>query len=57
MAKRFVNSFEVIEMTVREDEHWVTLRDLRGDGVTLRIPEYTATDLHVGGIVGLYIEV
>jgi hypothetical protein len=57
MVKRFVNSFEIVEMSEDDDEHWVTLKGLRGESVTLRVPNYTASELHVGGVVGLYIEI
>jgi hypothetical protein len=57
MVKRFVNSFEVLEMSEEDGEHWVTLRGLRGERVILRVPEYTANELHIGGVVGLYLEI
>jgi hypothetical protein len=57
MVKRFVNSFEVVEISEEDGEHWVTLRGLRGERFHLRVPDYTANELHVGGVVGIYIEI
>lgn len=57
MTMRFINSFEVVDLTEKDDDRWVTLRDMRGEKVTVRVPEYTASDLHIGGVVGLYLEV
>jgi len=54
---RFINSFEVVDLTEKDDDRWVTLRDMRGEKVTVRVSEYTASDLHIGGVVGLYLEV
>ncbi|MCJ2512707.1 MAG: hypothetical protein LN409_05095 [Candidatus Thermoplasmatota archaeon] len=57
MTMRFINSFEVVDLTEKDDDRWVTLRDMRGEKITVRVSEYTASDLHIGGVVGLYLEV
>lgn len=57
MTKRFINSFEVTELVEKDEEHWVTLRDMRGHRINLRVPQFTASELHVGGIVDIYFEV
>ena len=57
MTKRFINSFEVTEIAEKDKDQWVTLRDMRGDRITLRVPEFTASELHIGGVVDVYIEV
>jgi hypothetical protein len=30
---------------------------MRGEKITVRVSEYTASDLHIGGVVGLYLEI
>jgi len=30
---------------------------MSGEKVTVSVSEYTASDLHIGGVVGLYLEV
>ncbi|MCK4455528.1 MAG: hypothetical protein KAU99_04185 [Thermoplasmata archaeon] len=57
MTMRFINSFEVVDLVEENDDRWVTLRDMRGENITVRVSEYTASDLHIGGVVGLYLEV
>lgn len=57
MSKKFINSFEVIDLSKKEDDHWATLRNLKGEIVNLKIPENVASEIHVGGVVAIYLEI
>lgn len=57
MTKKFINSFEIVDLSKKKDDHWVTLKNLRGEMVNLRIPENIASEIHVGGVVAIYLEI
>jgi hypothetical protein len=57
MSKKFINSFEVIDLSKKKNDHWATLKNLKGEMVDLKIPENVASEIHVGAVVAIYLEI
>ncbi len=53
----FVNSFEVKAIEPETEMFRVTLQDLRGEKVQLRVQEDLKEKLAVGNVVKMYLEV
>jgi hypothetical protein len=53
----FVNSFEIKDVRPEEEMVRVTLQDLRGEKVELRVQEDLKGKLNVGNVVKMYLEV
>ncbi|UCD92534.1 MAG: hypothetical protein JSV43_00990 [Methanobacteriota archaeon] len=53
----FVNAFEVKEIEPEPEMFRVTLQDLRGEKVELRVQEDLKDKLVIGSIVKMYLEI